>query len=267
MSGGGLRPTVEAVWLQWPTPGAPSAAIELNGKSAILCVFIFHAAFGEPSIHIVIHTQRRRDLRGPAPFDRRRPQECKQGRPKDRGSAISSRPSKTRSTGTSTTSPTTSGGQQTRRTTGTMPGRYYTTMVRHQKGGRPDEPQEPGGCNSESCTTNNHFFRAAGARAKCRVPASCKIFWFEVLSIGTQFSLPSFLSFPFDSFQSTQPLEPRKTFLSLRPCLKRRETLKNFVTHGDIERRTRSLRRARSVERRLGHTTCCFYRRSSDRQL
>ena len=47
MSGGGLRPTVEAVWLQWPTPGAPSAAIELNGKGAILCVFIFHAAFGE----------------------------------------------------------------------------------------------------------------------------------------------------------------------------------------------------------------------------
>ena len=130
---------------------------------------------------------------------------------------------------------------------------------------RPDEPQEPGGCNSESCTNNIHFFRAAGTRAKCRVPASCKIFWFEVLSIGTQFSLPSFLSFPFDSFQSTQPLEPRKTFLSLRPCLKRRETLKNFVTHGDIERRTRSLRRARSVERRLGHTTCCFCRRSSHR--
>ena len=130
------------------------------------------------SIHIVIHAQRRRDLRGPqpgrsycqpAPFDRRRPQECKRGRPKDRGSAISSRPSKTRSTGTSTTSPTTSGGQQTRRTTGTMPGRYYTTMVRHQKGGRPDEPQEPGGCNSEAALIITTFSvqRGPAQNAEC----------------------------------------------------------------------------------------------------
>ena len=121
LSGGGLRPTVEAVWLQWPTPGAPSAAIELNGKGAILCVFIFHAAFGEHG--------------------------------------------------------------------------------------------------------------------------------------------------DFNSHRSTPNDDESKTFLSLRPCLKRRDTpkAKLFITHGDVERRTRSLRRARSVERRLGHTTCCFCRRSSHR--
>ena len=43
LSGGGLTPTVEAVWLQWPIPGPP-AGIELNGESAVLCVF---AALGE----------------------------------------------------------------------------------------------------------------------------------------------------------------------------------------------------------------------------
>ena len=218
-----VRPTVEAVWLQWPTPGAPSAAIELNGKSAILCVFIFHAAFGEHS-----------------DFNSHRDPHPTTTRPSGTAARTKLLPTRALRTGDALKSasgddprteavlspldhrkhdppaqvprallPVEDSRQEGRREQ--YPGATILQWCGTRKADRrPDEPQEPGGCNSESCTNNIHFFRAAGTRAKCRVPASCKIFWFEVLSIGTQFSLPSFLSLPLTPFSQLSPWSVEK---------------------------------------------------------
>ena len=186
MSGGGLKPTVEAVWLQWPTPGAPSAAIELNGKSAILRGpqpgstgdALKSASGDDPRTEAVL-----------SPLDHR-----KHDPPAQVPRALL---------------PVEDSRQEGRREQ--YPGATILQWCGTRKADRrPDEPQEPGGCNSESCTNNIHFFRAAGTRAKCRVPASCKIFWFEVLSIETQFSLPSFLSFPLTPFSQLSPWSVEK---------------------------------------------------------
>ena len=83
-------------------------------------------------------------------------------------------------------------------------------------------PKNQGDATVRAALIYNHFLRAAGTRANCRVPASCKIFWFEVLSIGTQFSLPSFLSFPLTPFSQLSPWSVEKRSFHSAPVWKRR---------------------------------------------
>ena len=119
MSGGGLKPTVEAVWLQWPTPGAPSAAIELNGKSAI--------------------------LRGPQPGSTGDALKSASG-DDPRTEAVLSPLDSIENTihRNKYHEPYYEWRTTDKKDDGNNARRYYTSMVRHQKGGRPDEPKNQG---------------------------------------------------------------------------------------------------------------------------